>query len=151
RDLVRLTPIAFALVVVVLSLSFRTIPGVLLPVLSVVLALVWTLGVMVLAGKTVTLGTFILPPLLIAIGSSYGIHLLAGYYEPGAADLDSAERVARGVERVGPALLISALTTMIGFGTLMTNQITAIWDLGLFAVVGVFLASIISLTFIPAA
>ena len=81
HDLRRFTPIALALVLIVLWLSFRTVRGVVLPLLSVLLALVWTLGVMVLAGKSITLGTFILPPLLVVIGSSYGIHVMARYYE----------------------------------------------------------------------
>jgi predicted RND superfamily exporter protein len=151
RDVMRFTPIALGLVVLVLWASFRTVRGVVLPVLSVSLAVVWTLGVMVLCGKAITLGTFMLPPLLIVIGSAYGIHVMACYYEQVVAAAGRDERVARACGRVGPPLLISALTTGVGFGTLMINHITAIWDFGAFAVVGVLLLAITSLTFIPAA
>ena len=48
------------------------------------MALSWTLGIMVLCGKSITIGTFVLPPLLLVIGSSYAIHVLARYYEPTA-------------------------------------------------------------------
>jgi predicted RND superfamily exporter protein len=80
-DLVRLTPIALMLVLAVFWLSFWTVRGVALPVISVLMALSWTLGVMVVAGKAITIGTFILPPLLLVIGSSYAIHVMARYYE----------------------------------------------------------------------
>src|SRR5436190_664780 len=63
RDLVRFTPIALVLVLMVLWFSFRTVRGVVLPALTVGGALVWTLGIIVLAGKTITLGTFVLAPL----------------------------------------------------------------------------------------
>jgi len=81
RDLFRFTPLALALILIVLWLSFRTVRGVLLPVLAIAMALVWTLGALVLDGKAITLGTFILPPLLLVVGASYAIHVMARYYE----------------------------------------------------------------------
>jgi predicted RND superfamily exporter protein len=151
QDLIRFTPIAFALLVLVLWFSFRTVRGVVLPILSVALALVWTLGVMVLAGKAISLGTFILPPLLIVVGSSYGIHVMARYYEQVNAGAPPDELVVRAFQRVWLPLVVSALTMIVGFGSLMVNRITAIWDLGLFAVVGLVWLTVTSLTLIPAA
>lgn len=150
RDLVRFTPVALALVLLVLWLSFRSVRGVLLPIVSVLMAIVWTLGVMVLAGKSITLGTFVLPPLLIVVGSSYGIHVLARYYEQVQAGVDPSEVVVRAFERVCLPLLISALTVIVGFGSLAVNRIAAVRDLGLFAVVGTIFLAVTSLTFIPA-
>src|SRR2546425_3218856 len=151
RDLVRFTPIALVLVLIVLWFAFRTVRGVVLPVLTVGGALVWPLGIIVLAGKAITLGTFVLPPLLLVVGSSYAIHVMARYYEQVAAGAPPDEIVVRAFARVWLPLTISAVTTMIGFGSLMVNRITAIWDLGLFAVVGVVCLTVTCLTFLPAA
>src|SRR5438477_8152264 len=151
RDLVRFTPVALVLVLIVLWFSFRTVRGVILPVLTVGGALVWTLGIIVLAGKAITLGTFVLPPLLLVVGSSYAIHVMARYYEQVDAGAPPEELVVRAFERVWQPLTISALTTVVGFGSLMVNRITAIWDLGLFAVIGIVFLTITSLTVIPAA
>src|SRR4029077_10273008 len=137
RDLVRFTPLALVLVLIVLWLSLRTVRGVVLPVLAVSMALVWTLGALVLDGKAITLGTFILPPPLTVVGSSYAIHVMARYYEQVAAGAPPDEIVVRAFARVWLPLCISALTTIIGFGSLGVNRITAIRDLGAFAVVGV--------------
>src|SRR5437773_1971826 len=150
RDLVRFTPLALGLVLVVLWFSFRTLRGVVLPVLTFGGALVWTLGIIVLAGKTITLGTFVLPPLLLVVGSSYAIHVMARYYEQVAAGAPPDEIVVRAFARVWLPLTISAVTTVIGFGSLMVNRITAIWDLGLFAVVGVVCLTVACLTYLPA-
>ncbi|MGH7899394.1 MAG: efflux RND transporter permease subunit, partial [Candidatus Binatia bacterium] len=151
RDLMLFTPIALVLVLVAFGLSFWSLRGVALPALSVLMALAWTLGVMVLAEKSITLGTFVLPPLLLVIGSSYAIHVMARYYEQIDAKAPRDEVVIRAFERVWVPLVISALTTAIGFGSLMTNRITAIWDLGVFAVIGIVFLTVTSLTFIPAA
>jgi uncharacterized protein len=151
RDLGLFTPIALVLVLVAFGLSFWSVRGVMLPAVSVLMALSWTLGVMVLAHKPITLGTFVLPPLLLVIGSSYAIHVMARYYEQIDAGAPREEVVVRAFERVWLPLAISALTNIIGFGSLMVNRITAIWDLGLFAVVGIVFLVITSLTFIPPA
>src|SRR5437016_12333437 len=150
HDLFRFTPIALLVILLVLWLSFWTVRGVVLPVVSVVMALVWTLGIIVLAGKTITLGTFVLPPLLLVVGSSYAIHVMARYYEQVAAGAPPDEIVVRAFARVWLPLTISAVTTVIGFGSLMVNRITAIWDLGLFAVVGVVCLTVACLTYLPA-
>lgn len=151
RDLAVFTPIALVLVLFAFGLSFRSVRGVVLPAVSVLMALSWTLGVMVLLHKPITLGTFVLPPLLLVIGSSYAIHVMARYYEQLDAGLPHEELVPRAFDRVWLPLAISAFTTVVGFGSLMVNRITAIWDLGLFAVVGIVFLTVTSLTFIPAA
>src|SRR2546427_7016218 len=151
RDIARFTPIALALMLLVLWLSFGTMRGVFLPVLAVTMALVWTLGVIVLAGKALTFGTSVLPPLLLVVGSSYAIHVMARYYEQVGARAAPDEVVVRAFARVWLPLVISALTTVIGFGSLMVNRITAIWDLGFFAVIGVVCLTVTCLTFLPAA
>src|SRR6266446_1777895 len=151
RDIARFTPIALALMLLVLWLSFGTVRGVFLPILAVAMALVWTLGVIVLTGKALTFGTSVLPPLLLVVGSSYAIHVMARYYEQVGARAPPDEVVVRAFARVWLPLAISALTTVIGFGSLMVNRITAIWDLGLFAVVGVVCLTVTCLGFLPAA
>jgi len=151
HDLERFTPLALGLVLVCFWFSFWTFRGVVLPTVSILMGLTWTLGIMVLCGKSITLGTFVLPPLILVIGSSYAIHVLARYYEQVDAGAPDAFLVMRAFQRVWLPLAISALTNIIGFGSLMLNHITAIWDLGLFAVVGLTCQTIISLTFLPAA
>jgi len=151
HDLFRFTPIALLVILLVLWLSFWTVRGVVLPVVSVVMALVWTLGALVLDGKALTLGTFVLPPLLLVVGSSYAIHVMARYYEQVDLRAPREELVVRAFLRVWLPLLISAVVTAIGFGSLGVSRITAIRDLGLFAVVGIACLTCTSLGFLPAA
>jgi predicted RND superfamily exporter protein len=150
RDLYRFIPLSLLVVVVTLWLSFRTKRGVLMPLLSVITALVWTLGIMVLTGHTITLGTFVLPGLILVVGSSYAIHVMARYYEQTESHTDRIEAVVRAFDRVWVPLLISALTTAIGFGALMVNRIPAIFELGAFAVVGVVCLAVTTLLPLPA-
>jgi predicted RND superfamily exporter protein len=150
HDLYRFIPLSLLVVVVTLWFSFRTKRGVLMPLFSVITALVWTLGIMVLSGHTITLGTFVLPGLILVIGSSYAIHVMARYYEQAETRSDRIEVVVRAFERVWLPLVISMLTVMIGFGSLMVNRIPAIFELGAFAVVGVACLAVTTLLPLPA-
>jgi uncharacterized protein len=150
HDLYRFIPLSLLVVVVTLWLAFRTKRGVLMPLFSVITALVWTLGIMVLTGHTITLGTFVLPGLILVIGSSYAIHVMARYYEQTETRTDRIEVVVRAFERVWLPLVISVLTVMIGFGSLMVNRIPAIFELGAFAVVGVACLAVTTLLPLPA-
>src|SRR5262245_46453202 len=151
RDLERFTPIALAVIVFSLWLSFRTKRGVMLPLTAVLMAVVCTIGVLVLTGRAISIGTFVLPPLLLVVGTSYAIHVMARYYEQAEEVNERIPAVERAYARVWLPLTISALVTVIGFGSLMVNRIPAIFELGAFAVVGVVFLTIVCLTFLPAA
>lgn len=150
RDLLRLAPLALVLMTVAFWLSSRTKRGVILPALTVGVALVWTLGILVVLGKAITLGTFMVPPLLLVVGSAYVIHVTAHYYEQAELSNDPREVVRQTIERVSTPFLISALTTIVGFGSLMVSRIPAIFDLGFLAVVGVAALTVSALTVLPA-
>jgi predicted RND superfamily exporter protein len=151
RDLIRFTPVALLVVIFSLWLSFRTKRGVLLPLAAVSIALVCTIGVLVLSGRAITIGTSVLPPLLLVVGTSYAIHVMARYYEQSEEGTERIPVVERAYARVWLPLTISALVTVVGFGSLMVNRIPAIWELGAFAVVGVLFVALVCLTFLPAA
>ena len=151
RDLGRFTPVALAVIVFSLWLSFRTKRGVLLPLTAVLMAVICTIGVLVLTGHAIGIGTFVLPPLLLVVGTSYAIHVMARYYEQTEEVRERIPVVERAYARVWLPLTISAVVTVIGFGSLMVNRIPAIWELGAFAVVGVVFLTLVCLTFLPAA
>ncbi len=50
EDLFKLLPIAFLLIAIILFLSFRSASGVILPLLTAVIAIVWSMGIMALLG-----------------------------------------------------------------------------------------------------
>ncbi len=150
QDLARFMPISVLLVVIVLAWAYRTKRGVLLPLAAVTIGVVWTTGVMVMAGRAINMGTLVLPPLLMSIGIAYVIHVISRYYQelkPGRSRRDVVEAT---MEHVRVPVGVAALTTGLGFCTLALNPIRAIADLGIFAVLGIFATSLMTLAFIPA-
>jgi len=149
-DLASLTPASLALVVLVLFFSFRTRRGVVLPLLCVLVGVVWTMGIMGWLGEPISLGTLVLPSLLIVIGSSYATHVVARYYLELESPTTPGEPVYGALQQAGLPVLVSAISTVIGFSALMLNAIQAVRSLGLFAVIGIIILFVLAMTLVPA-
>ncbi len=150
RDLASLTPASLGLVVLVLFFSFRTRRGVFLPLLCVLVGVVWTMGIMGWLGEPISLGTLVLPSLLIVIGSSYATHVVARYYLELESPTTPGEPVYGALQQAGLPVLVSAIATVIGFSALMLNAIQAVRSLGLFAVIGITILFVLAMTLVPA-
>jgi predicted RND superfamily exporter protein len=154
RELWTFLPITVLGLGVVLAIAFRTALGALLPLATVGLATLWTLGAMGWMGRPLNLVTAILPPLVVTVGFGYAMHMVAafGALQRQQAGDRPARRLlaARSVEETGLSILLGGLTTLAGFLSLGLSPIVAIRELGLFAVLGVALATLAALTLTPA-
>ena len=115
RDLSRLVPLMLLFIVLVLFFCFRSLRGVLLPTLTVIVSLIWTLGIMVLSGGALSLGSMALPPLVLVVGVAYLLHVVAEYYELARPNRSPKEVVLETVRRINTPALMAALTAVLGF------------------------------------
>jgi predicted RND superfamily exporter protein len=150
-DVERFTGLALVLVVAMLAAIFRTVRGVFVPLATVIIAVVWTTGIMVLAGSAINMGTLVLNPLLMVIGIASSIHLLSQYYLEAEPGREAPEVVAATMAHVRAPVVIAALTTLIGFGALIPTPMQAIRDFGVYAVVGIVIVLLAAFSVVPAA
>ncbi|MCK4593599.1 MMPL family transporter, partial [bacterium] len=148
-DMGLLTPIVVALLALVLGLFYRRLSGVLLPLAGVGFAVVWSMGLMALTDTPISILTGVLPVILVAVGSAYAIHMVSRYLEERRETKDRREAVRRAVSHVGLAVIMTGLTTMVGFGSLTSANVQIIRELGFFAAFGIFGATVIALTLVP--
>ncbi len=150
-DLAVFVPLALLLVIGVLIWAFRTWRGLLLPLASVVVGLTWTIGIMVLAGDAFTMGSLVLPPLILSSGVAYAIHIVSRYYLDVQPGRSHAEAVTHAMAHVRLPVFIAALTTLIGFGTFVTSPIPSIRDFGIYSALGIAVVFVACVVVIPAA
>jgi len=149
KDSSRLIPIAVIVIALILFLSFHSIRGVVLPLLTSTIAVIWTIGLLTLTGFAMSMTTNNIPIILLAIGSAYTIHVLNRIIEANQTDKQRAIKLALGYIFV--PVFLSALTTAIGFTSfIFGSYLTMIRDFGIFAALGTLFASLLSLFFIPA-
>jgi predicted RND superfamily exporter protein len=146
-DMSRLLPLAILMMIGILYISFRTIRGVVLPLLIVIITVIWTMGMMGYFGIPLSPISNIMPIILISMGIADGIHILARYREGLSQGLDKQKALFATVVAVGLACLITSVTTMAGFGSLYTSSLIQIKDFGLSTAIGVGIAFIITVTF----
>ncbi|MCD6507934.1 MMPL family transporter [Candidatus Poribacteria bacterium] len=148
KDLKKLVPTVVLVVILVLFFSFRSIRGVVLPLTAVLIGTVWAIGLMGWLKVPLSIISNVTPVLLIAIGSAYGIHMISKYYEEG--EEDRRAKTEKALSEVGMPILLSGLTTLIGFLSFIGAYITSITHFGVFTAIGVGFTMVISLSFIPA-
>ncbi len=149
-DLSRFVPLTLLAIVVVLFASFRSLRGVLLPALTILVSLIWTLGIMVLAGSSLSLGSIALPPLILVLGTAYSLHMVAEYYELARPDGAVRDVVLEALKKTSPPICITALTTVLGFLSLGVNPLSSIRVMGIFSSVGILIAFLLSILLVPA-
>jgi len=149
-DFVILIPLVSVLVIGIMFLSFRTLRGVVLPLVTVLFSSALTMGLMAVFRVPLNILSSAVPVILIAVGSAYGIHVLSSYYENATILADPRDIVARAIREVGLPVLMAGLTTIGGFVSNVTAQVSVIKTFGLFTAVGVALTMVIALLFIPA-
>lgn len=154
-----LVPIAIVLIALLLFDAFRSVQGLLLPLLTANLALIWVLGIMGASGIPLDVFNATTPILILAIAAGHAVQILKRYYEEYArlrADTDltpeQANRAAVivSVSKVGRYMIAASLIAAMGFLSLTVFEIRTVKTFGVFTGLGIVCALLIELTFMPA-
>lgn len=113
------------------------------------LGVVWTLGAMGWAGQQIgALGTMI-PTLVMVIGLTDSVHLLLEANRQLVAGKDRCKAISMMLRRIGPACLLTSVTTVIGFGSLVLSETYSVKQFGICAALGSSLALLADLMVLP--
>ena len=155
HDLMFLVPIVVIVVAGVLFFSFRRFTGVFLPLLTVIISCIWAIGAMALLQIPLTILSTVLPVILIAVGSAYGIHVINHYFDEVTQSKEistetHSAQIVEAMARVIPPVFLAALTTFAGFISFCFTSVVPIFEFGIFSSFGVLSAFIVAVTLIPA-
>ena len=148
-DLSTLVPVSIIIIFLILLINFRSWRCALISLLPISIALIWTYSFMAILKIPVFVLTSIIPPIAAALGISYGVHWFTEYFRQRHLQGNSAEILGGTMRNVMLAILLSAITTAIGFATLAIVDITAIREFSAFLVIAVLSLLILITLFIP--
>jgi predicted RND superfamily exporter protein len=149
RDLAVLMPIMVALLSLFLAWVFRSSLSVALVLLTVGLPVLWVFGLMGWFGRPITPISAMLPVLILVVGMTDVLHFLVRVYDLRESH-GSLDEVVRAVSReVGPPTTVTALTSALGFLSLLAGRIPIIQDFGVFAAVGIVLGWALTFSLVP--
>lgn len=133
---------AAIVIVLVLWLDFRKLSLVLLAVLPLAAGMAQTFGLLGLLDVPLNPANMIALPLILGIGVDYGVHVVHDFRDQSGRYKISASTVL--------AMVVSSLTTIVGFGALMIASHRGLQSLGRVLTIGVCCCMFNSLVLLPA-
>jgi len=146
-----LMPLAVGALLIALFLLLRQMLDILTPLVTAAVSILWTFGLMGWLGIPINVVTSTIPILLIVVGSTEDIHLLAEFRHAqrcGDAKPAALRHMAR---RMGRTVLLTFVTTYAGFLSVGLSGIEVLRQFGLVASTGLLFNFIVTIIFIPAA
>ncbi|MBT8326344.1 MAG: MMPL family transporter, partial [Bacteroidia bacterium] len=149
QELVRFTLVSMLLTSLILLFFFRSFPTLTFSLLTVIVGVIWCMGILVLLGYKITMFIGLLPPLIVVIGIANCIYLLNKYHEEFRRHRNKIKALQRVISKVGRAVLFTNLTTAVGFGVFTLTGSTVLQEFGLTAFLSIMAVFLISLILIP--
>lgn len=154
-DLGYLIPLVTILILVILFISFRRWEAVVYPLISLAIACIWTIGVMALFDMTFTMASMLVPILLLAVGSAYGIHLLnhfygeISFYEGFISTEKVYEILKMTIVDIRGSIILAGATTAGGFISYLSSPLGPFKSFGLLSALGIIFSQITMFLVIP--
>ena len=141
-DVVKASIIGFVAVFLLMWADLGGPLRALLALVPLIIGMVWMLGGMALLGFRLNFFNIFVITMIIGIGVDYGVHLLHRWYESGG-DWTQLSETAK-------AIGVAALTTVVGFGSLVLSHYPGLRSVGAAAILGAVATAVLSITLLPA-
>jgi len=151
-DMKKMVPIVLVIILIVLLFLLRSIKNTIFTLLVVFISTIWAFGLMAFVGIPIYAVSTMIPVMLIAIGVADGIHLYSHFslFLIANPETTKKEAVMDMLSGMWKPVVMTSVTTAVGFLSLLTSQVYPIKYFGLFTAFGVLSAMVLSLVLIPA-
>ena len=149
RDFLRLPPLTFLIIGLVLLVIFKNVRLAFIPLSCVSLCLIWTFGAAAILKVPLSILTMIVPVFLIAVGTAYCLHILETYRSVSRPDRSAVDTTVLTYTQTTLPTLLAIATTFLGVGSLFVNRISAIREFALFACIGMIAFLILVMAYLP--
>ena len=132
---------AFVAIVVLILLHFQSFKYLLLTLTPLVLAVLWRTGAMVWFGIEFNPANIVTLPLIIGIDVAFGVYIIDRYREDGRLSIFAGS--------TGKAIIMSSLTSLFGFSSLLISEYTGMFSLGQLMSLGIAIGLVTAIFFLP--
>jgi len=149
HDIAVFFPLSLLISGAVVFLLFRNWRVVVTALATVVVALLWTLGLKGFADIPISPVSSTLFALINIIGLANSIHLISQFRIEMTRHTERRGAILQALVKAGRPCFFTSFTTAVGFGSLAISRIPAIKNLGLFAGFGIMVAYLLALILVP--
>lgn len=142
--------IALVLILLLLVSSFRTWKNPFYSVFTLLIAIIWTAGLLAIVLQYLNMMSAAFGMILIGLGIDFGIHFISGFRDGQEQGLSVADSIAYMYSRVGSGVVTGALTTAIVFFSLLLTQFKAFSEMGIAIGSGIIVTLLAAMILLPA-
>ena len=143
-------PIAMAVIFLLMLLFFRKLVLVISPMIVAMVSVICTMSLLVAAGQTIHIMSSMIPIFIMPIAVLDAVHILSEFFDRYQRSKDKRATIVGVMETLFTPMLYTSLTTAAGFASLALTPIPPVQVFGLFIALGVMVAWLCTVTFVPA-
>ncbi|HDL53950.1 MAG TPA: RND transporter, partial [Proteobacteria bacterium] len=143
-------PVAAMVIFLLMLFFFRKLILVIAPMGVAILTILITMGTLIATGNTVHIMSSMIPLFLMPIAVVNSVHIFSVFFDRYQIYKDREKTLKVVMKELFTPMLYTSLTTLVGFGSLMTAPIPPVQVFGGFVAFGVFVAWLLTVTLIPA-
>jgi predicted RND superfamily exporter protein len=132
---------AFVAIVVLIFLHFQSLKFLLLTLTPLILAVLWRTGAMVWLNIQFNPANIVTLPLIIGIDVAFGVYIIDRYREDGKLSIFSGS--------TGKAIIMSSLTSLFGFSSLLVSTFRGMFDIGELMSLGIAIGLVTAIFILP--
>jgi len=149
KILLILPPLALLIIFFVFRWQMGATIPTLLSILPAGIGSLWTFGLIGWIGNQVSILTAVVPIFIIVIGSADGLHFMSHYQDAKQAGQTNIDALINTLQLVGIPMIVTTLTSMVGFISLLTIHTSSIQSLSIYSAVGILLAGVATWYVLP--
>ncbi len=132
---------AFLAIVILILAHFQSIKFLILTLTPLVLAVLWRTGAMVWFGIEFNPANIVTLPLIIGVDVAFGVYIIDRYREDGKLSIFAGS--------TGKAIIMSSLTSLFGFASLLVSDFRGMWDIGQLMSIGIAIGLVTAIFILP--
>jgi uncharacterized protein len=137
------------LIILLLWYIYRTLWGVLFPMVIVWSTLLLTVAIIQLTGGYLEIMSSTIAPILLCVGVADAVHMISKYDDARESGLTKRHSILEMIQTLGSATFLTSVTTAVGFASLYSSTVMPMKRFGLYTAMGVLLAYLITILFLP--
>jgi predicted RND superfamily exporter protein len=147
KDAWRAGIVGLMVVAIILYVNFLSWRQTITSLVPLLVGILWMVGGMALLGVQMNFINIFVTTMIIGIGVDYGVHVLHRYRDCCTLPWDEFES---SLVDTGKAVMAAAMSTIIGFGSIIFSHYPGLQSTGKVAILGALFTSLVAITLLPA-
>jgi uncharacterized protein len=143
-------PAAMAVIFILMLVFFHRLTLVISPMIVAMVSVIITMGLLIASGNTIHIMSSMIPIFIMPIAVLDAVHILSDFFDRYQETRDRKKTIIAVMDSLYTPMLYTSLTTAVAFGSLALTPIPPVQVFGLFVALGVMLAWLLTVTFVPA-